>query len=168
MDVKALRQGLGLTQDVFAARVGVSALTVHHWETGTHQPKGQRLARLVSMAQRLREGQQADLAQSTKERADALALAAVDAGAPMALIPDNRPTLTLGQAVRRMGLMDDGHGRRSDRTLRNAIKSGALKAARVPGNYRRAIKEWCFYEHDFETWLRTHYQAHRDPRRSST
>jgi transcriptional regulator with XRE-family HTH domain len=164
MNIKELREGLGLTQEAFAKRLDVSVLTIHNWESGVHHPKGQRLTRLVILAQSLQEARQQTLAQHAKERSDALAAAAPVKGVPIALIPDDRPTLTLGQAVRRMGLVDGGHGRRSDRTLRNAIQSGALPATKSPGLYRRSIKEWCFFEDDFERWLRTRYQAQRDPR----
>lgn len=38
--IKALRSRLGVTQRVFAARLGVSQPTVALWEVGVHEPSG--------------------------------------------------------------------------------------------------------------------------------
>lgn len=40
LDVKAIRQQTGLTQQAFAARFGVSLGTLRHWERGDRQPHG--------------------------------------------------------------------------------------------------------------------------------
>lgn len=40
LDVKAIRQQTGLTQESFAARFGVSLGTLRHWERGDRQPHG--------------------------------------------------------------------------------------------------------------------------------
>ena len=36
--VKSLRIALGLTQEQFASRLGISFTTVSRWETGIHRP----------------------------------------------------------------------------------------------------------------------------------
>lgn len=38
VNVKAIREGLGLTQAVFAARFGLSLFTLRNWEQGKRQP----------------------------------------------------------------------------------------------------------------------------------
>ncbi len=38
VDVKAIRQGLGLSQSSFAARFGLSLHTLRNWEQGKRQP----------------------------------------------------------------------------------------------------------------------------------
>jgi putative transcriptional regulator len=38
VDVKAIRQGLGLSQTSFAARFGLSLHTLRNWEQGKRQP----------------------------------------------------------------------------------------------------------------------------------
>jgi putative transcriptional regulator len=38
VDVKAIRQGLGLSQASFAARFGLSLHTLRNWEQGKRQP----------------------------------------------------------------------------------------------------------------------------------
>lgn len=40
VDVKAIRQKLGLTQRAFAARFGFSINTLRHWEQGKREPEG--------------------------------------------------------------------------------------------------------------------------------
>ena len=47
IDVKALRQKLGLTQEQFAVKLGTTAITIRRWEKGYTKPNG--------MAQRLLE-----------------------------------------------------------------------------------------------------------------
>ena len=44
--VRRLRRHLNLTQEDFAARVGVSVITVHRWETGQSRPRRLALASL--------------------------------------------------------------------------------------------------------------------------
>ena len=39
-EIRALREGLGLTQDEFAKRFGLSRAAVGHWETGQTAPTG--------------------------------------------------------------------------------------------------------------------------------
>ena len=46
VDVFSLRTRLGLTQEQFAARVGVSVATLRHWERGDRSPKGAALVLL--------------------------------------------------------------------------------------------------------------------------
>ena len=45
-DARAIRQRMGLTQDAFAALLGVSARTLEGWEQGRRQPRGPALALL--------------------------------------------------------------------------------------------------------------------------
>ncbi len=47
IDVKAIRTGLGMTQDGFAQRFGFSVGTLRHWEQGTRQPEGPTRAYLL-------------------------------------------------------------------------------------------------------------------------
>lgn len=46
VDVSALRQTLGLTQEQFAARFGFSVATLRHWERGDRSPQGAALVLL--------------------------------------------------------------------------------------------------------------------------
>lgn len=39
--ITRLREGLGLTQETFAKRIGVDKMTVSRWERGTMRPSGQ-------------------------------------------------------------------------------------------------------------------------------
>jgi len=47
--VKALRRRLELTQEQFAAKVGVTYGTVNHWENGKRMPLPFLLRRLIEM-----------------------------------------------------------------------------------------------------------------------
>jgi putative transcriptional regulator len=47
VDVKAIRAGLGMTQEEFAGRFGFSVNTLRHWEQGTRQPEGATRAYLL-------------------------------------------------------------------------------------------------------------------------
>ena len=47
VDVKAIRTGLGMTQEEFAGRFGFSVNTLRHWEQGTRQPEGATRAYLL-------------------------------------------------------------------------------------------------------------------------
>ena len=47
IDVKAIRDGLGLTQEEFAGRFGFSVNTLRHWEQGKRQPEGATRAYLL-------------------------------------------------------------------------------------------------------------------------
>ena len=40
IDVKAIRTGLGMTQDEFASQFGFSVNTLRHWEQGSRRPEG--------------------------------------------------------------------------------------------------------------------------------
>jgi putative transcriptional regulator len=40
LDVKAIRERAGLTQQQFSARFGISLGTLRHWERGDRQPHG--------------------------------------------------------------------------------------------------------------------------------
>lgn len=46
VNVATIRQGLGLTQEQFAARFGFSVATLRHWERGDRQPSGSALVLL--------------------------------------------------------------------------------------------------------------------------
>ncbi|MEQ1882853.1 MAG: helix-turn-helix domain-containing protein [Burkholderiales bacterium] len=46
IDVQALRTRLGLTQEEFAAKFGISLGTLRHWERGDRQPHGPALVLL--------------------------------------------------------------------------------------------------------------------------
>lgn len=46
VDVRALRERLGMTQNLFAARFGFPLATLKHWEYGRRKPSGASLALL--------------------------------------------------------------------------------------------------------------------------
>lgn len=46
VDVSALRQKMGMTQEQFAARFGFSVATLRHWERGDRSPNGASLVLL--------------------------------------------------------------------------------------------------------------------------
>ena len=46
VDVSALRQHMGMTQQQFAARFGFSVATLRHWERGDRSPQGAALTLL--------------------------------------------------------------------------------------------------------------------------
>lgn len=46
VDVQALRQRVGMTQEQFAARFGFSVATLRHWERGDRAPAGPALVLL--------------------------------------------------------------------------------------------------------------------------
>jgi putative transcriptional regulator len=46
VDVAALRQRVGMTQEQFAARFGFSVATLRHWERGDRRPAGPSLVLL--------------------------------------------------------------------------------------------------------------------------
>lgn len=46
VDVKALRQRLDMTQEQFAASIGISTATLRHWERGDRSPRGAALVLL--------------------------------------------------------------------------------------------------------------------------
>lgn len=50
VDVKALRQRVGMTQEAFAARFGFSVATLRHWERGDRAPGGPALVLLNVIA----------------------------------------------------------------------------------------------------------------------
>ena len=47
IDIKAIRQNIGLTQEKFAMMVGVSPRTLQNWEQGHRKPEGPALALLT-------------------------------------------------------------------------------------------------------------------------
>jgi transcriptional regulator with XRE-family HTH domain len=51
--IKALRKRLGLTQEQFAQRVGVTYSTVNHWENGKRTPLPFLVKRLLEMEEEL-------------------------------------------------------------------------------------------------------------------
>jgi putative transcriptional regulator len=50
IDVRAIRERLGLTQAEFAARFAFSINTLRHWEQGKRQPEGPTRAYLMVIA----------------------------------------------------------------------------------------------------------------------
>jgi putative transcriptional regulator len=50
VDVRELRQRLGMTQEQFAARFGFSVATLRHWERGDRAPAGPALVLLNVIA----------------------------------------------------------------------------------------------------------------------
>lgn len=46
VDVKAVRDKVGMTQEQFAARFGFSTATLRHWERGDRSPRGPALVLL--------------------------------------------------------------------------------------------------------------------------
>ncbi len=53
-DVVRLRTGLGLSQEKFAKKLGVSASIVSNWERGINKPRGLSLRALERLAKQLR------------------------------------------------------------------------------------------------------------------
>ena len=51
-EVQGLRRSLGLTQQAFAAELGVRQQTVSDWETGTYAPRGASVTVLNLVAER--------------------------------------------------------------------------------------------------------------------
>ena len=49
--IKKLRSRLGLTQEQFAQKVGVTFPTINNWERGTRKPHPFLLKRLLEMAE---------------------------------------------------------------------------------------------------------------------
>jgi putative transcriptional regulator len=60
MDVSALRRGMGMTQEQFAARFGFSVATLRHWERGDRSPQGASLV-LLNVIKRAPDAVQAAL-----------------------------------------------------------------------------------------------------------
>ena len=50
VDVKAVREGLGMSQPEFAATFGISLGTLRHWERGDRKPRGPALVLLNVIA----------------------------------------------------------------------------------------------------------------------
>jgi len=40
VDIRAMRSGMGMTQEQFASRFGFSAAALRHWERGDRTPRG--------------------------------------------------------------------------------------------------------------------------------
>ena len=51
VDVRAVREGLGMTQEQFAASFGVSVATLRNWEQGRRSPRGPARLLLQVIAQ---------------------------------------------------------------------------------------------------------------------
>jgi len=47
VDVKAVREQMGISQNLFALTIGVSVRTLQNWEQGHRQPQGPALALLT-------------------------------------------------------------------------------------------------------------------------
>lgn len=60
VDVSALRQTMGMTQEQFAARFGFSVATLRHWERGDRTPQGAALV-LLNVIKRAPDAVQAAL-----------------------------------------------------------------------------------------------------------
>jgi len=60
VDVSALRRGMGMTQEQFAARFGFSVATLRHWERGDRSPHGASLV-LLNVIKRAPDAVQAAL-----------------------------------------------------------------------------------------------------------
>lgn len=60
VDVSALRQHMGMTQEQFAARFGFSVATLRHWERGDRTPQGAALV-LLNVIKRAPDAVQAVL-----------------------------------------------------------------------------------------------------------
>ncbi len=60
VDVSALRQKMGMTQEQFAARFGFSVATLRHWERGDRTPQGAALV-LLNVIKRAPDAVQAAL-----------------------------------------------------------------------------------------------------------
>ena len=52
VNVASIRHKTGLSQDVFSARIGVSAATLRNWEQGRRQPEGPARVLLALVAKR--------------------------------------------------------------------------------------------------------------------
>lgn len=50
VDVKRIRQNIGMTQSEFAAAFGIGLGTLRHWERGDREPKGAALVLLNMLA----------------------------------------------------------------------------------------------------------------------
>ena len=59
VDVKTIREGLGLSQAEFAKRFGFTAAAVRQWEQGRRQPHGPARVLLTVIAQEPRAVQRA-------------------------------------------------------------------------------------------------------------
>lgn len=47
--LKAQRRRSGLTQAEYASLIGVSAVSLHHWENGNNRPRDKHLAQIVAL-----------------------------------------------------------------------------------------------------------------------
>ena len=50
IDIKAMRARLGMSQNEFAAAIGISVSTLRHWERGDRSPQGPALVLLNMVA----------------------------------------------------------------------------------------------------------------------
>lgn len=58
--IRELRSRLGLTQEQFAAKVGVTFSTVNRWESGKSRPSPLALKRINELRRTLEDSQQED------------------------------------------------------------------------------------------------------------
>lgn len=49
MDIKKIRNTIGMTLQEFGTEIGVSFYTVHRWEKGTHQPSPLAMQRVKKL-----------------------------------------------------------------------------------------------------------------------
>jgi len=71
--LRSLRKRLGLSQEKFAALVGVSGLTVYNWESGRAAPRKERLAAIVQLRKMGKREVETQLASRSSKRAPAKA-----------------------------------------------------------------------------------------------
>lgn len=64
--IKALRKRLGLTQEQFAQRVGVTYSTVNHWENGKRVPQPFLVKRLLEIKAETEDNQDRQLKGKSK------------------------------------------------------------------------------------------------------
>ena len=53
--IRELRRQLGLSQEAFARRIGVSVLTVRRWEKGSSKPSPLALTKIEEVIKELKE-----------------------------------------------------------------------------------------------------------------
>ncbi len=93
-EVRCLRSQLGLTQEQFGDRLGVSTITVHRWESGQSQPRRLAVEKLAQLSEQA-------AAESTPRpmRGLRLSTAAAD-GAPLDFAGDPEAVLAVADALR--------------------------------------------------------------------
>ena len=127
--VRQLRAELGLTQEKFAKRVGVSYVTVNRWENGHHRPS--------PMAQRYLDGLQGGVRESRGTRSDSSSPGGGPAipPQPRKVIEGENAAIISGEPLtRRSGRNQTGA---TDKQLKESNRCRFL-----PGSPRGAILRW--------------------------